>query len=59
MRPPVCQWRGHTDLLAHLCGVDDVVMMFWSERLKVVLATIHVPLALVPHDLTREHGCSA
>ena len=47
-------WRGHTDLLAHLCGVDDVVMMFWSERLKVVLATIHVPLALVPHELTRE-----
>src|SRR5579862_9088917 len=23
------EWRGHTDLLAHLCGVSDVAMMFW------------------------------
>ena len=38
-------WRGHTDLLAHLCGVEDVAMMFWSERLRVVLATVHIPLA--------------
>jgi 4-hydroxythreonine-4-phosphate dehydrogenase len=47
-------WRGHTDLLAHLCGVHDVAMMFWSERLRVVLATIHIPLASVPTALTRE-----
>lgn len=47
-------WRGHTDLLAHLCSVRDVAMMFWSERLRVVLATIHVPLADVPRLLTRE-----
>ncbi len=47
-------WRGHTDLLAHLCGVDDVAMMFWSERLCVVLATVHIPLAEVPAALTRE-----
>jgi 4-hydroxy-L-threonine phosphate dehydrogenase PdxA len=30
-----------------------VAMMFWSEPLKVVLATIHVPLAAVPAALTR------
>jgi 4-hydroxythreonine-4-phosphate dehydrogenase len=47
-------WRGHTDLLAHLCGVHEVAMMFWSERLRVVLATIHIPLAEVPAALTRE-----
>jgi 4-hydroxythreonine-4-phosphate dehydrogenase len=29
-------------------------MMFWSEPLKVVLATIHVPLSEVPGMLTRE-----
>jgi 4-hydroxy-L-threonine phosphate dehydrogenase PdxA len=29
-------------------------MMFWSEPLKVVLATVHVPLASVPAVLTRE-----
>jgi 4-hydroxythreonine-4-phosphate dehydrogenase len=47
-------WRGHTDLLAHLCGVEDVAMMFWSDRLRVVLATVHVPLAEVPRLLTVE-----
>jgi 4-hydroxythreonine-4-phosphate dehydrogenase len=45
-------WRGHTDLLAHLCGVDDVAMLFWSERLRVVLATVHIPLAEVSAALT-------
>jgi 4-hydroxythreonine-4-phosphate dehydrogenase len=47
-------WRGHTDLLAHLCGVDDVAMLFWSDRLRVVLATVHIPLAEVPRALTTE-----
>src|SRR5262245_4710314 len=47
-------WRGHTELLAHLCGVRDVAMMFWSERLRVVLATVHIPLAQVPGALTRD-----
>jgi len=45
-------WRGHTDLLAELCGVDQAAMMFWSERLRVVLATVHVPLREVPLVLT-------
>jgi 4-hydroxythreonine-4-phosphate dehydrogenase len=47
-------WKGHTDLLAHLTGRALVAMMFWSEPLKVVLATVHVPLAEVPHMLTRD-----
>jgi 4-hydroxythreonine-4-phosphate dehydrogenase len=47
-------WKGHTDLLAHLTGSPRVAMMFWSEPLKVVLATIHVPLADVPRLITRE-----
>jgi 4-hydroxythreonine-4-phosphate dehydrogenase len=47
-------WKGHTDLLAHLTGSARVAMMFWSEPLKVVLATVHVPLASVPAALTRE-----
>ena len=46
-------WRGHTDLLAHLCNTTDVAMMFWSERLRVVLATVHIALAEVPRALTR------
>ena len=47
-------WPGHTDLLAHLCGATDVAMMFWSDRLRVVLATVHIPLADVPAALTIE-----
>lgn len=47
-------WKGHTDLLAHLTGSSRVAMMFWSEPLKVVLATIHIPLASVTTTLTRE-----
>jgi 4-hydroxythreonine-4-phosphate dehydrogenase len=47
-------WKGHTDLLAHLTGSPKVAMRFWSEPLKVVLATIHVPLAEVPRLVTRE-----
>jgi 4-hydroxythreonine-4-phosphate dehydrogenase len=47
-------WRGHTDLLGHLCGTPDVAMMFWSDRLRVVLATVHIPLALVPAAVTAE-----
>ena len=31
-------------------------MMFYSETLRVVLATVHIPLAEVPRALTRERG---
>jgi 4-hydroxythreonine-4-phosphate dehydrogenase len=47
-------WKGHTDLLAELTGAPRVAMMFWSEPLKVILATVHVALADVPRVLTRE-----
>ena len=47
-------WKGHTDLLGHLTGSPRVAMMFWSEPLKVVLATVHVPLSDVPRTLTQE-----
>jgi 4-hydroxythreonine-4-phosphate dehydrogenase len=47
-------WSGHTDLLAHLTQTPDVAMMFYSEALRVVLATIHIPLAEVPRALSRE-----
>jgi 4-hydroxythreonine-4-phosphate dehydrogenase len=48
------EWHGHTDLLAHLTGASRVAMMFYSEALRVVLATVHIPLAEVPRALTRE-----
>ena len=51
-------WKGHTDLLAHLCGVEHVRMLFYAaahgdrRALCVTLATVHVPLADVPRLLT-------
>ena len=46
-------WHGHTELLAHLTGAPSVAMMFYAEALRVVLATIHEPLAAIPRLLTR------
>jgi 4-hydroxythreonine-4-phosphate dehydrogenase len=45
---------GHTEMLAERLGAHDVAMMFAGPRLKVALATVHVPLAEVPHVLTTE-----
>ncbi|MCU1384184.1 MAG: pdxA2 [Acidobacteria bacterium] len=48
------EWSGHTDLLAHLTGSSHVAMMFYSEALRVVLATVHIALAEVPKALTQQ-----
>lgn len=45
-------YPGHTEFLASLGGVDQVVMMLASDLLKVVPATIHIPLSEVPEALT-------
>ncbi len=45
-------YPGHTEYLAALAGVDDVVMMLACPDLRVVPATIHIPLAEVPMALT-------
>jgi 4-hydroxythreonine-4-phosphate dehydrogenase len=45
-------YPGHTEFLAALAGVDDVVMMLASEQLRVVPATIHIALDQVPEKLT-------
>lgn len=45
-------YPGHTEYLAALGGGCDVVMMLASEQLRVVPATIHIPLADVPTALT-------
>ena len=45
-------YPGHTEWLAALAGTAGVVMMLTDERLRVVLATTHVPLRDVPRLLT-------
>lgn len=44
---------GHTEMLAALTG-STVAMMLASDRLRVVLATTHIPLRDVPDALTAE-----
>jgi len=43
---------GHTEFLAHLAGVERVAMMLACPELRVVPATIHIPLSEVPAALT-------
>ncbi|MCG8615061.1 MAG: 4-hydroxythreonine-4-phosphate dehydrogenase PdxA [Desulfobacterales bacterium] len=46
------RFHGHTELIAHNTGTKAFAMMLAGERLKVVLVTIHMPLAEVPRALT-------
>ncbi|GGG75351.1 4-hydroxythreonine-4-phosphate dehydrogenase [Salipiger pallidus] len=45
-------YPGHTEYLADLAGVDEVVMMLASDELRVVPVTIHIALSEVPAVLT-------
>jgi len=47
-------YEGHTELLADLTRAPDYAMMLAGENLRVVLATVHCPLSLVPVRLKRE-----
>lgn len=47
------QFSGHTEFLAERCGVKEVVMLFVTDQMKVALATTHLPLAAVPHAITK------
>jgi 4-phospho-D-threonate 3-dehydrogenase / 4-phospho-D-erythronate 3-dehydrogenase len=45
---------GHTEFLAHLSGASEIAMAFLTDKLRVVLATIHISLRDVVHSLTSE-----
>jgi 4-hydroxythreonine-4-phosphate dehydrogenase len=45
---------GHTEYLAHLAGGARVAMMLAGPSLRVVPATIHIPLSEVPRALTAD-----
>ena len=44
---------GHTEYLAHLCGVETAIMMLTSPTLSVVPLTVHIPISDVPRAITR------
>ena len=46
------KFSGHTELLAHLTQTEHFAMMMAGNRLRVVLVTIHIPLANVPKALS-------
>ncbi|OGC32973.1 4-hydroxythreonine-4-phosphate dehydrogenase PdxA [candidate division WOR-1 bacterium RIFOXYB2_FULL_48_7] len=47
-------YQGHTELLAARTKAKEYAMMFVSDRLWIMLATIHVPLQRVPKLLNRK-----
>jgi len=48
------KWPGHTEMIAELTKTGSYAMMLVGGPLRVILATIHVPLVKVPGLVTRE-----
>ena len=46
-------YPGHTEMLAALCGTPTTMMLV-SDRLRVALATTHIPLRDVPGAVTKD-----
>ena len=47
------QFSGHTEYLANAMDTPEVVMLLASDKLRVALATTHLPLRAVPETLTK------
>jgi len=47
-------YPGHTEFLAEVARVKDFAMAFVSDRIKLVLITVHIPLRYVSNYLTKE-----
>ncbi len=47
-------FTGHTEYLAALCGAPLPVMLLVAGRLRVALATTHLPLRAVPDAITHD-----
>jgi len=48
------EFTGHTEFLAQLTNTTKTVMLLASDRLKVALATTHIPLTEVSKHITRD-----
>jgi len=46
-------FAGHTEYLAKLTGASRAVMMLAAKDLRVVPLTIHIPIAEVPHSISK------
>jgi len=48
-------FSGHTEYLAGACGVKDYAMMLLNKKLKITLATRHLPLVKAAGTLSSRH----
>lgn len=48
-------FEGHTQLISHLTGTEDYVMMLAGKKLKVTLVTIHCSIKDVPSRLNQDN----
>lgn len=48
------QFNGQTEYLASASGTKEFAMMMYSEDIKVVLLTTHIPISEVPRKITKE-----
>lgn len=51
---PDFPYTGHTPFLKEKFGARDVVMLLYSEKLRVALATEHIPISKVAASITKE-----
>lgn len=49
------QFQGHTEFFATQANVQQTVMLFVSDEMRVALATTHLPLKDVPQAITTNH----
>lgn len=48
-------YTGHTPFLKAVAGVKDVLMILYTQQLKVALVTEHIPLCEITQYITREN----
>jgi 4-hydroxythreonine-4-phosphate dehydrogenase len=48
------KWHGHTEMLSELTDTKDYTMLFYSDKLKLTLVTIHTALRNVPVLIKKE-----
>ncbi len=48
------RYNGHTELLAKRTGASHYAMMFFSDSIRVILVTTHIPLSHVSKELDKK-----
>lgn len=54
IQSPEFSFTGHTPYLKNIFGVNDVVMMLCSDKLRVALVTEHIPVSEIAQQVTKE-----